>query len=157
MSKASETADDALLAQRVSRLQDVDAINQVLIGQCRSLDEHDLEFFLGQFDATFTYSYDGHAVSKREVLESATREGWRATPKTTHLLGNLVVDFVDGGEAIATSDCLVLTFSQSGEMKLVTEANRDRLVKRGGAWRFAGRVIESGGPFALGSAPQKKA
>ena len=163
MSKANESVQDRVLDERVTRLQDLEAINQALIQQCRSLDEHDLESFLGQFDAAFTYSYNGRAVSSREMLGQATREGWLAAPKTTHLLGNVVVDIVQGGaaigdrQAVATSDCLTLTFSPSGEMKLLTEACRDRLVKRGGDWRFAARVIESGGPFALVTAAQKAA
>lgn len=160
MDKTNAPTPDATLAERTQRLADLDAVNQALIRQCRSLDAHDIDAFLAQFDDEFSYSYDGFVVTDREKLRKAATKRWQELPKTTHLLGNVIVDLVRGGpegaeeQAVATSDCLALTVSKDGAMDLVTAAYRDRLVKRGGEWRICERVIETRGPFALGQAPK---
>ena len=144
------------LTERAARLADLDAVNQALIQHCRNLDAQDLDAFLDQFDETFSYSYNGFVLTDRNKLGKAASKQWQVLRKTTHLLGNVTVDLVPGGEAgqeehaVAISDCLALTVSANGDMELVTAAYRDRLVKRDGGWRFAERVIETGGPFALG-------
>lgn len=159
MGNTNSSAPDAALTQRADRLADLDAVNQALIRQCRTLDAQDLDTFLAQFDATFSYSYNGFVVTDRAKLGKAATKNWQTLRKTTHLLGNVIVDLVPGGKdnqeehAVATSDCLALTVSQNGDLELVTAAYRDRLVKRNGAWLFAERVIETAGPFPLGKAP----
>lgn len=145
------------IADRAARLDDIDAVQQALIRHARSLDEHDIETFLALFDDSFRYSYNGAVSTDREKLGRAARRNWESTPKTTHQLGNVIVRLEDGAgaatRASATSDCLALTVAKDGAMELVTATYTDRLVKRGGDWRFAERVIETGGPFALGKAP----
>lgn len=162
MKKAGDASPQDDLQRRLTRLQDREAIEQALIRHARSLDDHDLESFLDQFDATFSYSYDGHVVTDRGKLGKAAQKNWLSMPKTTHLLGNIIISFVRGSgddkdqaevQATVTSDCLALTVQKSGEMGLVTAAYRDRLVKRAGVWRFSERVIETRGPYPLGGTP----
>ena len=68
MDKTNATTPDVTLAERTQRLADLDAVNQALIRQCRSLDAHDIDAFLAQFDREFSYRYDGFVVTDREKL-----------------------------------------------------------------------------------------
>lgn len=155
MGEIDEVTSGTDMHARLDRLLDREEINQVLIRSCRGLDEHDLPLFLDQFDEAFSYSYNDFVVTSREKLGKVIQKNWQEVTKTTHLAGNVLINFVpqaDGTEdrAEVTSDCLALTVRNTGEMGLVTAAYTDRLVKRNGTWRLAERVIKARGPYPLG-------
>lgn len=164
MAGVAEVSAERELGPRMARLQDRDAIRQVLVQYCRGLDEHDIRLFLDQFEENIRYSYDAKVWTGHASLSEVIQKNWVKMPQTQHLLGNMIITFdqhtSDGAgedQAAVTSDCLALAVLATGEMQLVTAAYRDRLIKRSGQWRFAERVIETGGPFSLGQKPAGRA
>lgn len=125
-----------------SGLEEKDAIRELLARYCFHFDNGEFEQWLELFTEAAVFDLGGRG---RFAGRDALREFLKIIPLTAGLPGmrhcvmNSIVA-VAGNQATAQSYVIVV---QGGDMVGISVAARyeDRLVKQGGAWRFAERKV----------------
>jgi ketosteroid isomerase-like protein len=125
------------------RMLDERAIEQVLVGYCRRLDDGRFEALLELFTDDAEVQFWGKQLRGKAALAEAYGGGADASvdrPTAAHVLSNIVVE-VDGDTALATSDFIVVSRAVDGGYGiLVCGRFVDDLVRSTeGAWRIRSR------------------
>jgi hypothetical protein len=134
------------LQARVQKLEDEEAIRNLLVEYGRLLDAHDLAAYSKLFarEGVWTGSF-GTAKGPEEILAMLQKSMGGASPydpnkvRSIHLMSNFSIH-VDGDRATATSKWT--NFARSEDNKLIPRLAghyNDTLVKEDGHWKFLSR------------------
>ncbi|WP_370324178.1 nuclear transport factor 2 family protein [Euzebya sp.] len=134
------------------RLDILDLISRY--GHC--YDEGDLDAMADCFTADATFEIRGGIAGMPAVMEGreairqamGARRASTATAQRRHLITNAIVD-ADGPHRARTASYLLLGSTVEGSLHLpVTGRYADVVVRDGGRWRFAERVLTMDGAIA---------
>jgi uncharacterized protein (TIGR02246 family) len=132
------------------RSDDRAAIHRLLIDYGRTLDARDFDGFAALFarDGTYVAGGGGRALSGAEAGEAMRRtfaeNALGFAEPNYHLFFNETVDFDGPDSARATSQSLYMVPDDGGGPRAAMMARYDdKLVREGGRWKFARRVVRS--------------
>lgn len=124
-------------------------IRALIVAYAERLDAGDLDAVAALFErGAFRSARGGAPLVGREAVRRQyepvirySEAGSGSTPRTRHVLGNLVVD-VEGDTATARCTFTVLQAVPPGPLQAVLAGRyHDRFARDGGAWCFAERVV----------------
>lgn len=120
-----------------------DAIRETMARYCQALDagEYDRVAALFTEDGEWTTDYDnavGPAAIEAMLTRNVPRKG--EGPQRKHYVTNIVID-VNGEEASAVSNYLIIRESENGLIPVMCGTYKDRFRKRGGQWRFTRKEL----------------
>lgn len=124
------------------------AILRLMYRYAELIDDGRLAEFAELFDdAVLRFDGIGEWHGSDEVLDFLERAVilYRGTPRTSHVITNVVLDIEPGGTS-ATGSSSVTVFQGVGDMALrpiVAGRYRDRFERRDGTWRFSERVASA--------------
>lgn len=124
-----------------SRRADRQAITEILIDYCIYLDRMQLDALADLFTAgcVVEFGSDERLNSRgRDALAKSLERMWRWR-RTSHHLSNVRIGFTGPDQAHATSYVLAWHERPDGSTATVYGQYRDRLERRDGRWRIAGR------------------
>jgi len=128
---------------RLTRLEDVEAIRVLLIDYGRTLDGRDAAGFAALFARHGEWTATGHRAQGRGEIQ-AMIERLFANSKAegqSHILTNFVID-VDGDMACAQSRFYVVSPTEEGAPRIRLSGRYDDLLTReDGAWKFLRRAL----------------
>jgi len=137
-------------AQEADRGEDRAQIHALLVAYGETIDARDFDGFAALFAEGGTYAggAGGAGVSGEEaarLLERTFAENaLRLSEPNYHLFFNEVVRFTGADSAVATSKSLFMVPGEGGAPEAaMMAAYEDELVREGGAWKFARRVVHS--------------
>lgn len=143
-------ADDLSLEERVSRLEDIEAIRTLLLSYGRYVDERNWEAFslLFSMDNGTWNGGMGVATGKAEIItmmEDTIGAGNSASNgeglSNLHLLSNEFIN-VDGNNATALSKWVFVMTAENGGPEMVYVGHyQDELIKEKGEWKFKLRTV----------------
>ena len=133
---------------RLKRIEDRQAIHDVIVRYCRGVDRNDPDLVLAAFHDDAIDNHFGVVLPFREAIGTlkAARSGAASPPsKTTsmHSIGNVLIE-LDGDIArCETYVKVVVRIPQDGGAIDWTHAGRyvDRFERRNGEWRIAYRTV----------------
>ena len=129
------------------QLRDRQAITDVLIEYCRTLDQMDLPALASLFtrDCVVQYGNDERLNSRgSEMLERSLQRMWRWT-RTSHHLSNVQIAFDDHASARANSYVHAWHERPDGSIATILGQYQDRLVRLGPHWRITQRTMVMNG------------
>lgn len=136
------------LEERVQRLEDIEAITQVLLNYGRHLDARDFKSYAGLFAAQGVWDGGfGAATTPDGIYDLMIGYfGTEPNPKTLsnyHLLSNFMID-VEGDKATSWSRWAYVT-PGSGGTPIINIGGRyaDELVREGGDWKISRRTVSA--------------
>src|ERR1041385_3934723 len=122
----------------MSILEDKDAIREVMAAYCQALDACRFADVASLFADDGIWTTDYGEAKGRGAIEQMLRsivpvkgEG----PQRKHYITNIIIK-VEGDQASAVSDYLVVRESESGLLPVMGGTYRDKLVKTPAGWRF---------------------
>jgi uncharacterized protein (TIGR02246 family) len=123
--------------------EEKDAIRETMARYCQALDAGDYDRVAALFteDGEWTTDYD-RAVGPASIEAMLTRNVPRTGegPRRKHYVANSVTD-VNGLEATAVSNYLIIRESENGLIPVMCGTYKDRFRKQGGQWRFARKEL----------------
>lgn len=141
------TADAA--TDRIQRLEDRAAIEDLLVEYGRDLDHRDFAAYAALFAAQGTWSgsigtFTGPAAIQAAMNKAFQRPAGSAAPApaTFHLMTNFTVH-VQGDHATAASKWTFFRMSGSTPVPTLAGMYDDTLVREGGRWKFLRRVASA--------------
>jgi ketosteroid isomerase-like protein len=151
--------DTAELQQRVQRLEDQEAIRQVLIAYGEHLDARDFASYAALFarDGTWTGGF-GSATGPAEIQAMLEKNIGKAEPgfinkSSFHLMTTMSVD-VQGDGAMARSRYLFFTATpESRPQAALAGRYVDEFVREDGQWKIRRRTTHGVLPWRDGNAP----
>jgi 3-phenylpropionate/cinnamic acid dioxygenase small subunit len=137
-------ADPAKLERRVQHMEDVKAIERLLLDYGRTLDQRDFAAYAALFAKSGEWkgalgSYKGPAAIQAAMEKSFTAAA-ADIPKgqNFHVMSNFIID-VQGDRATADSMFIFYKLNKSIPEPAVAGRYKDVLVREGGAWKFLER------------------
>ena len=137
----------------MSILEDKDAIREVMATHCHAFDACRFADVAAPFAEDAVWTTDYGEAKGRDAIEQIFRsvvpvkgEG----PQRKHYITNIIIK-VDGEQASAVSDYLVVRESTNGLMPVMGGTYKDRFVKTPAGWRFSRKelVHDIAGDMAL--------
>lgn len=127
----------------MSAIEDKDAIREVMARYCHALDACRFADVAGLFlpEGEWTTDY-GSAIGrdKIEKLLSDTVPKKGEGPQRKHYITNTVIE-LDGDEARAVSDYLIIRESENGLIPVMGGTYKDRFARDGGRWFFSRKEL----------------
>ena len=148
---AAQKADESLAA-RVQRIEDVKAIERVLLTYGRALDALDLETYAslfarnGEWSGGLGTATGGPAGVLAFMKKNLGGGGPRpeGAPRSYHLMSNFVID-VDGDRATSWSRwTFIRPGTENSPAISVYGIYEDTLIRENGAWKFLRRKASNG-------------
>jgi ketosteroid isomerase-like protein len=129
----------------VEAAMDVHAVTKLIYSYAERIDEGDFAGVADVFEhATLTFEGFGDAISGREAIEklytSTTRRYDDGTPRTKHVMTNVIVDIADDGVGASSRSYFTVLQAVPGELALqpvIAGRYRHTYEKVGGRWRVA--------------------
>ena len=137
-----------MTAYAATTMSDYHDIYVLLYGYAERIDAGDFDGVAGLFEhATITFEgYDQVRRGGQEVLAMYTASTRRypddGTPKTKHVITNVVVEIEDGGDAAHSRSYYTVLQAVPGALALqpvIAGRYHDRFERVDGRWRFAAR------------------
>lgn len=138
----SSTAPD-----RLQRLEDRAAIEELLVEYGRDLDHRDFPAYANLFATNGTWSgsigtFTGPAAIQAAMEKAFQRRSGSVPPATFHLMTNFSVH-VQGDRASASSKWTFFRMSNAAPVPTLAGMYADTLVREGGRWKFLRRVASA--------------
>lgn len=131
------------IADRLQRLEDAEAIQDVLMDYARTLDARDMESYSALFarEGEWTGPYVGTARGPAAIFRLMQNNLGPAPAGSNHVISNIVVK-VDGDRAEAQSRWTYMIPAEGGAPRpAICGRYEDILVREDGAWRFLKREV----------------
>jgi uncharacterized protein (TIGR02246 family) len=119
---------------------DESAIRSVLARYCHTCDDGAFDALVALFTADGSFSYAGRTVAGRAALAAYFAEVQTPERRGKHLVANTVMA-VSGDRAEVRSDWAFLAFTDGVLVPRLTGRYDDVLVRDGGDWLIAERVV----------------
>lgn len=124
------------LAERLDRLEAIEAIRQLAYGYAICVDARDLEALAGLYVEDVHVADGGRGRGElRKVFDAALRQ----FTTSVHHVTNHLVEFLDRDNALGLVNCRI-EHEVGPDWVTATLLYHDRYVRRGGRWLFRGRV-----------------
>lgn len=131
------------IEERLQRLEDAEAIRDLVMDYARTLDTRDMEAYSALFaqDGEWVGPYVGAARGPAAILQ-LMRDNLGPAPKgSNHVMSNIVVN-VDGDRAEAKSRWTYMVPAEDGGPRpAICGRYEDVLIREAGAWRFLRREV----------------
>jgi hypothetical protein len=123
--------------------EEKDAIRETMARYCQALDAGEFDRVAALFteEGEWTTDYDsavGPAAIEAMLTRNVPRKG--EGPQRKHYVANSVID-VNGEEANAVSNYLIIRESENGLIPVMCGTYKDRFRKQGGRWLFARKEL----------------
>ena len=137
-------SSNAALADRVQRLEDRAAIEELLVAYGHDLDKRDFPAYASLFATHGSWSgsigtFTGPAAIQAAMEKAFKRSPGSPVPPTFHLMTNFSVD-VHGDGATASSKWTFFRVVKGAPVPTLAGIYEDSLVREGGKWKFLRRV-----------------
>ncbi len=153
IASAQETAGEATLEQRISRVEDELAIRRVIVQYAAFLDRRDYAGYSELFTPTGEWATpDGEGrqgrADIREMLQSVLGPANSPNADNYHLVSNPRIE-LDGDRATATSRYIFIMRGEGGSpTPALTGLYHDEFMRHEGEWKIARRIVEDIMPSA---------
>ncbi len=139
------SADSA--SDRIQRLEDRAAIEELLVEYGRDLDHRDFAAYARLFASQGTWSgsigtFTGPAAIQAAMEKAFKRQAATVAPATFHLMTNFSVQ-VQGDRATASSKWTFFRMSSSAPVPTLAGMYDDTFVREDGRWKFLRRVASA--------------
>jgi uncharacterized protein (TIGR02246 family) len=128
------------LAERIDRLESIEAIHCLIGDYNRAVDRKDRELFVEIFTADGRWELAGEVATGTDELLRLAQDVWDGLPESHHYTCNIKT-VIDGDSATSVSDVHVSGTDTKGRAVLIAASYDDQLVRAEGRWRFAGRAV----------------
>ena len=134
-------------ADRIQRLEDRAAIEELLVEYGRDLDHREFAAYAGLFATQGTWSgsigtFTGPAAIQAAMEKAFKRQPGSVPAATFHLMTNFSVH-VQGDRATASSKWTFFRMSNGAPVPTLAGMYDDTLVREGGEWKFLRRVASA--------------
>jgi len=127
------------LEQRVQRLEDRVALEELVSAYCRGADGRDRALFESVWHEDAVWDVGNHVFRGHKAIVSAVERQWEAFQSMHHWTTNSSYD-IDGDCAAAEHDVAALTTLTDGSYVLSAGHYSDEFERRGGIWRLTKRA-----------------
>lgn len=146
----AEHSSASAVADRLQRLEDRAAIEELLVEYGRDLDHRDFAAYANLFAAQGTWSgsigtFTGPAAIQTAMEKAFKRTAGQSIPATFHLMTNFSVD-VQGDRATASSKWTFFRMMDGKPVPSLAGMYEDALVREDGRWKFLRRVASAAQP-----------
>jgi len=148
----AEHSNASSVTERLQRLEDRAAIEELLVEYGRDLDHRDFGAYASLFATQGTWSgsigtFNGPAAIQAAMEKAFKRASGGAVPATFHLMTNFSVR-VQGDQATASSKWTFFRMADGKPVPTLAGMYDDSLVREGGRWKFLRRVASAAQPPA---------
>lgn len=136
--------------QRVQRIEDRQAIGELLSRYCIAIDRMELEDLASLFTEDCSVEYGPEPLLQSDgaaALARSLERMWR-WKRTSHHLSNVVITFEEENRADASSHVLAWHERPDGSTATVFGQYQDKLVRLGGSWKIQRRRMVMNGSDA---------
>lgn len=130
--------------QRLTEIEDREAIREVFANYCYGLDKRDETVFMslwsedGAYDVGEQWGGRSEGIEKvRELIHNI----WAVMPKSSHYTTNTVVNLIDASHAEGRSDVWATCSSPDGTPMINSASYQDKLIKLEGNWKITERKV----------------
>ena len=127
------------LEQRVQRLEDRAALEELVAAYCRGADTEDADLFSSVWHKDAIWDVGTHVFHGRKEIMTAVARQWDAFPSMHHWTTNSRY-FIAGDRASADHDVAALTALGDASSVLSAGHYRDEFERRDGNWKLTKRT-----------------
>lgn len=132
------------IEERVQRLEDRVAIEELIANYCHGVDEREEELFLSIWaeDAKYILSEAfGGKSSGLAAIKGVVHGLWEGFTEFHHHTTNIVID-LDGDAASARSNVDVTGTHNDGRALMMSATYTDKFKRQDGEWKFSERTVD---------------